>query len=417
MLARLDGRLERDTTRPLAVALSGGGDSLALLALAAHWSRHAGRPLLALTVDHGLNPDSAAWSRFCAEAAAGLGARWIGLRWGGNKPSTGLPAAARRARHALIADAARDAGARVILFGHTADDLSEADWMRGQGGSVGRPREWAPSPAWPEGRGLMAFRPLLDVRREELRHALRDQGRDWIDDPANADPRFARARARAALETSAAPVPAPETTSPPGAFAADWTGVVTLERTASPRALAAAMLSAGGGDAPPRGDRLDRLAQRLASSGPLTASLAGARIEAWGDGVRIVREAGDYRRRAVGPVPAAAGSVLVWDGRFAIESQAPGWRVAPAQGRMARLSPADRAVLGGLPAAVRPTLPVLFRDEIDAPVLAWRAARVETLVARRLSLALGSASGQMTHERQLDDAIHGAAPPDGLFSG
>lgn len=377
---------------------------------------------MALTVDHGLNPDSADWSRACAAAAARLGARWIGLRWRGDKPQAGLPAAARRARHALIADAARASGAGVILFGHTADDLSEADWMRAQGVSVGRPREWAPSPVWPEGRGLMALRPLLDVRRDDLRALLRQQGLAWIDDPANVDPRYARARARAALEASAKPVwPVAETRLPPVAFAADWTGTVTVDRAASPRALAAAVLSAGGGDAPPRGERIDRLAQRLAQPEPhrprLTAALAGARIESDGAGVRILREAGDYRRHGLRPVPASPGVVRIWDGRFAIEVPGPGWRVAPAQGRLARLSPADRAVLKALPPAVRPTLPVLFRDESDAPVLAWRAARVETLVAQRLALALGSASGQMTHERQLDDAIHGAAPPDSLFSG
>src|SRR5690606_9178284 len=89
-------------------------------------------------------------------------------------------------------------GARVILFAHTADDVAEGDRMRAEGSTLGRLRDWSPSPAWPEGRGLMLLRPMLDVSRSELRDWLRGQGADWIDDPANEDLRYARARARVA---------------------------------------------------------------------------------------------------------------------------------------------------------------------------------------------------------------------------
>ena len=70
--AALDRRLERDIANPVAVALSGGGDSLALLLMTADWARRRGRRVLAITVDHGLNPDSAAWTeRAAAMAEAG----------------------------------------------------------------------------------------------------------------------------------------------------------------------------------------------------------------------------------------------------------------------------------------------------------------------------------------------------------
>ena len=170
---------------------------MALLEIAAMWAKGAGRRLLAITVDHRLNPDSADWSRRCQATARALGADWVERRWEGEKPGTGLPAAARRARHGLIADAAREAGARVVLFAHTADDIAESDWMRERGSTLGRLREWSPSPAWPEGRGLMLLRPMLDERREILREWLREAGRDWIEDPGNAG--FGRGRARAAL--------------------------------------------------------------------------------------------------------------------------------------------------------------------------------------------------------------------------
>src|SRR6185437_3124426 len=84
-------------------------------------------------------------------------------------------------------------------MGHTADDLLEAAAMRTEGSTVPDPREWALSPAWPEGRGVFVLRPLLETRRAELREWLSVRGETWIDDPANEDARFARSRARSLL--------------------------------------------------------------------------------------------------------------------------------------------------------------------------------------------------------------------------
>ncbi|MFN4297645.1 MAG: ATP-binding protein, partial [Brevundimonas sp.] len=78
-VAALEARLSLDTDRPVALALSGGGDSMALLHLAADWCGRRGRPLLALTVDHRLHPDSGAWTAFAGEAARALGADWRSL--------------------------------------------------------------------------------------------------------------------------------------------------------------------------------------------------------------------------------------------------------------------------------------------------------------------------------------------------
>src|SRR5690606_20652641 len=275
--AVLDARLEREAEHPLAVALSGGGDSMALLRLAADWARRRGRRLLALTVDHRLNPDSPRWNDAAERAARAVGADWRRLDWSGPKPAAGLPAAARRARHALLAEAARAAGARVVLLAHTADDVAEAELMRAAGSSLGRLRPWSPSPAWPEGRGLMLLRPLLAARRGELRTWLSATGADWIEDPANDDPRFARARARRALAGAAPDLPPPDGEEGPtaGILSVD-ADLVVLARDASARALAAALVCAGGGDRPPRGDRLAALAARLASGEDFAAVLAGA---------------------------------------------------------------------------------------------------------------------------------------------
>jgi len=393
--------------------LSGGGDSVALLRLAAGWARDRGRRLLVLSVDHGLSPDSAAWSAFAREAAIAAGAEWRGLVWTGPKPATGLPAAARAARHRLIADAARAAGARVVLFAHTADDEAEGEWMRREGSTLGRLREWSPSPAWPEGRGLMLFRPLLDVGREALRDWLREQGARWIDDPANDDPRFLRSRARAVRrrdgDISTLEQAAPEAAGPePGRLGG---GAFLIERAISPRALAAALVCAGGRERLPRAARLERAVERLRSGEVFAAVLCGARIEAGPDRVVVCREAGEFARARLGPLPLTPGVETVWDGRWAGTASAPGWAVAPAAGRMATLSKVDRARLAALPRAARPAWPVLIRNDGTAPVLATPDVELHSLVERRLTLALD----RMTHEREL--GAHGAAPRERLFSG
>lgn len=417
VFAGLDRRLRRDDDRPVALALSGGGDSIALLRLAAAWAGERGRPLLALTVDHGLNPRSKDWTRFAGAAARAAGADWRALAWEGEKPTTGLTAAARAARHRLIAEAARVAGARIVLFAHTADDVAEADLMRAEGSTLGRVREWSPSPVWPEGRGLMLLRPLLEERRETLRAWLAGQGADWIEDPANADPRFGRSRARRALAGTA-----PDGERGVGAMdgegggshagiSATAEGTAWIARDVGARALAAAMVCVGGGATPPRGDRLARLVRRLRASEDFAATLCGARLEAHGETVVLMREAGELVRRplappvlappVLAPLVLAPGVEAVWDGRFAFLARTPGWSVVPARGRLSALSAVDRSVIGALPVGTRGAFPVLIRDAEGGPVLASPQVERRGLVSERLRLALD----ETTHEDDLN------APP------
>ncbi len=397
--AVLDARLNPRSRAPLAVGLSGGGDSLALLALVLDWARPRGRPVLALSVDHGLNPMSAAWTARAGAQARRLGAGWTALAWDGPKPETGLPAAARRARHARLAAAAREAGAAVLLLGHTADDRAEEALLRAEGGSLGRLRAWAPSPAWPEGRGVFLCRPLLGVSRDALRTHLRARGLDWLDDPANDDLRFARARARRRLaaEPARSAPDAPDPARGDHRFEADpETGVLTLPVRPDRTLLAMALVCGAGHDRPPRGPALDRLSARLAEGRPLTAVLAGARVEADAAAVRVFREAGEAARGGLAPVRVEAGRPAVWDGRFELVAAEAG-DVRPVQGLAGRLSAPDRAWLNTLPAAARPGQPVLIRDSDPSPVLAGRFLRVWSLVGPRLR----AACGEIAHEKEI----------------
>lgn len=419
VFTRLDARLNHTGPEPVALALSGGGDSMALLALAAAWAKARGRRLLALTVDHNLNPDSAAWTRFAAEAARAAGADWRGLLWTQARGGPGVPARARTARHALLAQAAREAGARVILTGHTADDVAEGEWMRAEGATLGRLRDWSASPVWPQGRGLMLLRPVLEERRETLRDHLRARGLSWLEDPANADLRYGRGRARAALAQQESPVglsaSAAHVSATPKPCDHCWTGVLPLSRDLPAWTLAAVLLCAGGGATPPRGDRLAALLARLAGGEDFTAVLCGARIEASGALVRAMREPGEWRRRPLAPLDLTPGVAAVWDGRFEIVTDRPGLRVEAAAGRLAQLSDRDRAALSGLPPAARAAAPVLI-DSNGRARLAWRAADVRALGLRRLALASAVFTGETTQEDGLFQTLHGETPPSDLFS-
>lgn len=398
----LGRRLNGPAAARVAVALSGGGDSLALLHIAKAWADRAGRRLVALTVDHGLNPASAEWSRFAAERATRLGMAHRTLAWTGAKPDAGLPAAARAARHALLAEAARAEGAAVILMGHTADDVMEAELMRRAGASAPSPRAWSPSPAWPEGRGVFLLRPLLAHRRAELRRLLSGLGETWIDDPANDDPRFARALARRRLARDAA-APEVEDAASPWPHLSDvrqgLAGELTAPRYvftgATPetrRAVGALALCAAGTVRPPAAASLDRVAARLAARDDFAAGLAGARIEARGDEVRFCRETGERLRHALGPVALALGE-SVFDGRFLITNAAPGCRIAFLSGHAARLPAEQRRRLALVPAVARGALPTILSPagEVSCPALAESGAiATQPLALQRLSATLGA---------------------------
>lgn len=182
---------------PIGIAFSGGGDSSALLHLAAGWRQ--GRRVLAATVDHGLRPESAREA-----AAAGAVSRAAGiphsiLRWHrGEGERANLMAAARDARLRLLSAWARAEGLSAVLLGHTLDDQAETFLMRlARGAGVDGLAAMADRR---DSSGMVWLRPLLGCGRQELRDWLAGQGLGWVDDPSNENTDFERVRMRKALD-------------------------------------------------------------------------------------------------------------------------------------------------------------------------------------------------------------------------
>lgn len=316
-------RVPADET--IGVALSGGGDSTALL----HLCLRAGRRVEAVTVDHRLRPESAGEAAMVACWCAGLGVRHEVCVWENGAIVGNLLDAARRARAGLIRDWAKRRGIGVVVLGHTRDDVAETVLM-GLARAAGLAGLSGMRPAWEED-GVRFLRPLLDAGRDELRHWLQGERIDWIDDPTNENDRFARVKARKALvalaplgltaerlaevagnlarvqEALAVQVAATAAAcveEQAGALrfgAACWEVPGEVQR----QLVVAALRWLNGADYAPRAAEVDRLIAALSAGGD--ATLAGCRArKGW-----LMREP-----RAVG------GSVPVgqlWDGRWVVE--------------------------------------------------------------------------------------------------
>jgi len=180
-------------------ACSGGADSLALAAAVAFEAPRLGLRAGGVTVDHGLQPGSAAQADRAAAALTALGldpvlaVRADVAAPGGPPPYPGPEAAARRARYAALDEAAAACGAAAILLGHTLDDQAETVLLGLARGSGAR------SLAGMAPRAGRYLRPLLDIRRSQTAAACAALGLEAWADPHNSDPRYRRVRVRRRL--------------------------------------------------------------------------------------------------------------------------------------------------------------------------------------------------------------------------
>lgn len=193
----------------LVIAISGGPDSTALLALAARWvtrlkSRRRRAPkLIAVTVDHGLRADAAREAAAVKRLALSFGVTHRTLRWRGKKPGSALQEAARYARYRLLAQAAAEAGYAHVLTAHTLDDQAETVLFRlARGSGLLGLAGMAPVAPLPhdmsagDDAGIALVRPLLRVSKDRLSATLKAARLPFSDDPTNRDLRFTRPRLR-----------------------------------------------------------------------------------------------------------------------------------------------------------------------------------------------------------------------------
>lgn len=174
----------------LAVAISGGCDSLSLAILAHEWVVERKGKLTALTVDHGLRPESLEEAHQVSKWLAEYNIEHVILPWKGVKPLTGIQESARHARYALLENWCQQQGYLHLLLGHHQEDQAETILMRAiqHSGLLGL----AGMSALVEKPQLRLLRPLLSIPKERLRQALIERRQAWLEDPSNVSDRFQR---------------------------------------------------------------------------------------------------------------------------------------------------------------------------------------------------------------------------------
>ncbi len=178
----------------VAVAVSGGGDSLALTLLLHEWAQKNRVSLVALTVDHGLRPDSADEAASLHRLLTEKKIDHRILHWRGDKPSTHIQEEARHARYALLYQACRDEGCGVLALAHNAEDQVETFWMRLAHGS-GLDGLAAIAPVRLH-QDIAIIRPVMGFTRQQLRATCARFGVTWVEDPSNANEKFLRVKLR-----------------------------------------------------------------------------------------------------------------------------------------------------------------------------------------------------------------------------
>ncbi|HVJ42514.1 MAG TPA: tRNA lysidine(34) synthetase TilS [Dongiaceae bacterium] len=344
----------------IAVAVSGGSDSLALLLLLRDWVAERDGRLTALSVDHGLRPESAGECRQVGAIVARLNKKPHGdgvsgapdidhhvLVWQGDKPATGVMAAARAARYRLLCNWCRAHDVLHLALAHHADDLVETVLMRADHGSgaAGLAGMAALRPT----DGVRVLRPLLGFRKSDLIGCLEAAGLDWIEDPSNRAPRFERVRWRQQLAGGADLASILDEAGRAGRHrdcleraAGRWLaeyaridplGYLTLPidalGTVAPDVIVQILYQGcrmvGGGAYPPAPAGLQQMVRKLRDEdspkqASFTLTLAGCLLVIHGGMARIYREATGGGEIAP---PANGDHAINWDRRFIVRWPAP----------------------------------------------------------------------------------------------
>jgi tRNA(Ile)-lysidine synthase len=332
----------------LALAVSGGPDSVALLHLVARWrgARGAGPRVSVLTVDHGLRPEARGEAMEVTRMAERLGLPHAILTWTrGERRSGGLQQSARVARYDLMAGYCHRNNIAAIVTAHQLDDQAETVLMRLARGSgldgltaIPERSSWA---------GIAVLRPLLDVPKARLVATLNAEGIAFAEDASNQDPRFERARlrgcsnalaklglspaalarsarrlrrARAALDQAAeAHLAAHGRISEAGYGMLEARALAAAPEEIALRVLAQTVAAVGGRELPPRLVKLEALLAALNQAPAKTHTIGGCRLQPVGHELGVFRET---RRRGLPVLTLSPGERALWDNRFRVELRA-----------------------------------------------------------------------------------------------
>jgi len=377
----------------LALAVSGGPDSVALMQAMARWAGalEAEPELSVLTVDHGLRPSSPEEAELVGSVASTLGLRHAILRWErGESRTTNLQARARTARYDLMASYCHAHNIPALVTAHTQDDQAETFLMRlGRGSGLDGLAAIPERGTW---AGIAILRPLLDVPKARLVATLNEAGIPFVSDPSNADPRFERARLRQRIDALSALGLTPEALALSArrlrrarealdAAARDFltehsemseAGYATLDRealAAAPqeialRAVCQLIAAVGGGETPVQLAKLEKLLAALEANPNKAHTLGRCRLETVSGRLGLFRE---VRGSGLPVARLRPGERTLWDNRFRVElgPAAPGAITVRALGEPGLRALRERsAVISSMPRLAGRALPACWRGKV-----------------------------------------------------
>jgi tRNA(Ile)-lysidine synthase len=325
----------------IAVAVSGGRDSMVLLRLLQRWSLNSDEPrptITALTVDHGLRPGSAQDAVQVAKWCSELKTAHHTLLWEGDKPNTRIQERAREERYRLMTRWCKSNNAHVLLLAHHLWDQAETVLMRLSHASGVDGLAGMRSISMRD--GIEIHRPLLAVPRMRLEATLKEFGQEWLDDPSNEDRSFERVRLRQAwpemcnigldpttIGASAAKL-ARASTALDSVADVIFGEIVTLgkagEATLPTKQLASVpleivarvvkrLVEVISGSTPPGDRSLMRLCEDLIVSQDVSRTLRHCHFRVSDGLLVVVRENRDLPHHTLNP-----GTKFVWDNRFLV---------------------------------------------------------------------------------------------------
>jgi tRNA(Ile)-lysidine synthase len=329
----------------LALAVSGGADSMALLHLIARWRAEDALKVevTVLTVDHGLRANSREEAAMVGRMAASVGLPHAALAWTRDqRQGGGVQERARQGRYDLMAAYCQAHDIPALVTAHHLDDQAETFLMRlkrgsGLDGLAAIPQE----SAW---SGVAVLRPLLGIPKARLAATLSEAGITWVEDPSNRDQRFERARmracgdalgklgltpealarsagrlrrARAALDHAADAFLAEQGAMSEAGYCLIARDVlVALPAEIALRVLARAVNAVSGRETPLRLVKLEALLASLIENPKVAHTLGGCRLQSVGERLGIFRET---RGTGLPTLRLAPGERALWDNRFRVE--------------------------------------------------------------------------------------------------
>jgi tRNA(Ile)-lysidine synthase len=323
--------------QPLAVACSGGADSMALTLLAQHWAKANGTTITAITVDHGLRAQSASEAKQVAVWLKKAGIPHVILKWIGKKPARNIQESARNARYHLLSDYCKQHGIAHLLVAHHREDQAETFLLRlargsGVDGLAAMNRVTTM-------HGITLVRPLLDVSKQELISYLKTRKQAYVNDPSNHDTQYDRVKIRKLLPTLAAAGLTPERLAKTATimararahleeetgkflsrhckiFAEGYAHLSSIHPSEeiALRALATLIMLIGGHEVRTRLSDLERLHSTLQKKDFKGATLGGCIFSRHKNHMLICREPSAVAK----PVKLHVGTSVMWDNRFEV---------------------------------------------------------------------------------------------------